>query len=531
MRPYIRFMLVGLMSAGLLAACGGGDPPITDRSESDSSSGGDGGGGNGGGGNGGGGTTGRGISYVPLSVFESYRDFSGFDQDGMFRGDGELPLITRYAISPVDASTLLPVSNAVVGDYKVTIDDVDIDASESFPVLQKVLGAKIGLRTALVFDVSNSVSHMDVNALVAEAKAYVAAAQASSNETINSQEFVVWAFGTLVEQLTSGFTSDPAEINAALDLVAVRFNNQTLLGTSSNLHQAIVRAIGRFDGSENSINYVFRDGEVDDPDNFDNNDDANENDLLDLVEADEILLNHMVVFSSGPDTGLAFTADTMSKAIESQSLLKYDASSSGEMRKLKRPVFYYVMGLNAVGQVYPALSALSERTTSLILSGGAYSFSGNLITYQLAAISARVDVDNLYMYRYAFLPRVGDHTAVFSSASATGFNYALTTEYNDDDIRLVPDVAPTTEITGPNGEYISNQELTVASAITLRPVTRWTSTAFGAGDYAWTVLAGAVDGAANGDGTYTVNAVTASPAVLQLTNTVISETYQIILEN
>lgn len=524
MKHHTRLLLLGLLSASLLAGCGGDDPPIVDRGEDSSSGGGGDGGGTGGDGGGSGDGTASGLSYVPLSVFESYRDFSGFDSDNMFQGDEEVPLIDRNLINPIDAATMASVDTAVAGDYKVTIDGVDIDETESFPILQRVIGSQTALRTALVFDLSNSVSEVDMDALVAEAKAYIAASQASSNTTISSQQFVVWAFAEQVQEITTGFTDNAGTLNAALDSVATLFDSQAL-GNSSNLHRAVVEAIGRFDGTENGNAYNFRDGLLDPDDG---------NDLIDWAVADGVRLNQLVIFSSGPDTALEFSQATMGKAIESQSFLKYDTtagSSSDTMRKLKKPVFYYVVGLNSPGTVYAGLSGQAERTTSIVLSGGAYSFANTLIANQLTAIDARIDLDNQYLYRYAFLPRAGDHTSVFSSTNATGFSYALTTSYDHDYISVFGGIVPTVEITGPNGEYISNQTLQVASATTFRPATRWTPATYVPANYSWAVTAGAVTGTANPDGSYTVTAVTGSPATLQLTNTAIGESYQIVLTN
>lgn len=528
MSKFTQLALIGLLPAILLVGCGGGggdgpsidddDVPSIDGSGNVPGSGDD---DDDGDGDGGGSVEASGVSYVPLAIYESYSDFSGFDTDDMFQGEIESPLIKRYVINPINAATMDSVADATASDYRVTIDDVEIDASESYPILQRVIGANVQLRTALVFDLSDSVNAVDMPALVQEAKDYVAAAQASSNGTISSQEFVVWAFGLDVDELTSGFTSDAGVINAALDQVATLYASKAL-GISSNLHQAVVEAVGRFNGDENGVAYNFRDGAGDN------------NDLVDFVRGDAINQTHLVIFSSGPDTALGFSAATMAKAVESQSQLRYDIAAgagSDTMRKLKKPVFYYVVGRETAGQAYSALSDVSERTTSLTLSGAEYSFASGLISNQIAALGARVDLDQIYMFRFAFLPRVGDHTSVFSSTSATGFNYSLTSSFTGDAISPVSPVVPSVEITGPNGEYIANRSLEVSGSITLRPVTRWTPDSFGAGDYSWNVVAGALTGTANPDGSYTVTAVTTSPATLRLTNSVISDSFEVDLTN
>ena len=215
----------------------------------------------------------------------------------------------------------------------------------------------------------------------------------------------------------------------------------------------------------------------------------------------------------------------MTDAIQSQSFISYDLNSTSPdgSVKLYKPVFYYVVGGAGIGETYSALSTLSEATTQLVLSGGAYSFSAGLVQNQIDAIERRVDEDNKYVFSYAFAPRIGDHTAVFSSKSEN-FNYSLTQNFKADD--FVGDGSPGTpaaelpslvEITGPNGEYLASGTASLAEVSTFAPATRWVNTSYGPGDYTWTPTN--LTGTANADGTYTVTAITGSPAVLQLDNT------------
>jgi hypothetical protein len=375
------------------------------------------------------------------------------------------------------------------------------------------------LQTALVFDVSGSVNDVDIDALVAEAKAYVAAAKASTDETVSTQFYTVWAFGQRIEELTTGFTDDTATIEAALDQVVTRYNSGSLGGTS-NLHRVIVEAIGRYN---DDTDYDFSSDGL--------------NDLVDITSRDFFNLSQMVFFSSGGDNVLEMDQDLMTRAVESQSFISYDetSSSSGGSVSLFKPVFYYVVGGNSAGETYAALSDISEVTTQLVLTSGAYSFSAGLVQNQIDAIEKRVDLDNVYIYTYAFSPRIGDHTRIFTSQSAN-FNYSLTADYEKDD--FIGDGSPGTpaqelaslvEITGPNGEYLASQNASLSEVATFAPVTRWVNTPYGTGDYAWTLTGGT--GAANADGTYTVTSIAGASATLQLDNILLGHSTTITVTN
>jgi hypothetical protein len=285
------------------------------------------------------------------------------------------------------------------------------------------------------------------------------------------------------------------------------------------LHRAIVQTIGRY---KDGATYDFSaDGT---------------NDLVDLTTRNLVNLSQLVMFSSGGDTFLEMDQALMTKAIESQSFISYDEASSAADGSVSRykPVFYYVVGGTSVGDTYAALSDLSEVTTQLVLSSGAYSFSAGLVQNQIDAIEKRIDVDNLYIYTYAFAPRFGDHTGIFTSKS-DNFNYSLTGNYKDTD--FVGDGSPGTpaqelaslvEITGPNGEYLASQTASLSEVTTFAPATRWVNTPYGNGDYAWAQIGGT--GAPNADGTYTVTTV-AGATTLQLTNTLLGHTTFIAVTN
>ena len=465
------------------------------------------------------------VSYLPLTVYEKFQSYSGFPSDGLFQGEAQFPLIPVYIINPINASSLSPVTTAIASDYKVTIDDIEIDSSENFPILQKVLGNSTELKTALVFDMTGSTSEVNLAALVAEAKSYISKVQSHSNSIIANQQFVIWSFGESnpalenVNEITTGFTNNAGDLELALEALQLKPN------APSSLHKAIVQAVGRYqdDTATPAIDFA-NDGD---------------NDLLDFVTSDGIQLSQMVIFSSGPDNLLEFEQAKMEEAIQSQGFLKFDPlDPTGSTDNFtNKAVFYYVIGANSPGNTYEALSEVSETTDSLTLSGGAYNFSDDLILKQLNAINLRIDLDNQYIYRYAFLPRQGDHTAIFSSRTED-FNYSLTSQYdsayftdNGFDILGAPafELPSLVEITGPNSEYISGSEASFQSVTTFKAATRWTSEAYLTSDYAWTITGGT--GTSNIDGSYTVTTVTGASATLEVENTARGETAQITITN
>ncbi|MAA59258.1 MAG: hypothetical protein CMK79_03810 [Pseudomonadales bacterium] len=450
-------------------------------------------------------TNSDGISYLPLSVYESFKEFSGADQDGVFASDYDAPWIKSYLISPVASATLQPVANAQVANYSVKVDGIEISPAESFPLLQKVIGVPTSLQTALVFDISGSMSDVSMQALVDEAKTYLAQVQLSSNPMIASQQFTLWVFANEPRELTSGFTNDIGTLNGLLDQIVTLYDAVDL-GYGTSIHRTVVEAIGRY----NKDDYAF--------------DADGDNDLVDRASKNGIALSQLVIFSSGSETSLEMDVETMSKAIQSQAFVKYTRASTSNTRYQYKPVFYYVVGGTAVGETYTPLSVLAEATDNLTLVAGEYSYAESLIANQINAVEERIDLDNQYVYRFAFVPRVGDHQVIFSSKSTTN-SYRLFTDIDGDD--LSPGTgAPIEEltnelieITGPNGEYIANAIIDFSVAQTFRPATRWTTLTYGASDYSWSLSGGT--GTTNSDGSYTVDSVTTPPAVLTLTNNTI----------
>lgn len=562
-----KFMGALVCSTLLMAGCGGsGDG-------NDVNVGGPGGGNLGGGGSTGGGNTGGGstggdsggsgggdtggqtdpnspfdlsssFSYLNLQVLEGFDEFSGEGAGGKFRSSYELPVrgvdpfISHYVMSPVDSTTLLPATNATAEDYVATVNGIEISPSESYPMLQKIIGAPQYLRTALVFDVSDSmrasgVDESAMESLVNEAKAYVAAARASENESIANQEFVVWAFGRDVEDVSNGFQgpADDALTNAALDQVLAHYRQRDL-GSETNLHRAIVQVTGRY--SDLDKGYIFgSDGD---------------NDLIDVATIDATFLSQMVVFSNGRDSFSEMNEQLMINAVQSQAFqfASVDAGNESNTVTLYKPVFYYVTSGVERASASQALSSNSEVVSFLTLANGEYSFATNLVQNQVAAIAKRIDLNQQYVYRFAFLPRVGGpHTEVFST-NTSGFSYSLTTTYSEETMAdtlagAVGSAAEVldslVEITGPNGEYLArdidpfpinfidpriNYTITnvasLADVSTFAPATRWVPGPYVNSDYSWQVLAGACVCATNPDGTFTITSKSTPTVTLQLTN-------------
>lgn len=520
MHSYLRILLLSMLSVVMLTACQGDSPYDGDQDTSTDTPD------DGGGSDDGDGeeeeNTAQGISYVPLNVYEASDTFSGLGLNDVFRTQGWTndadidPVVPAYLVNPIDAATLLSYPAAVATDYTVTVDGIKIDNSESYPLLQKVIGTETYLQTALVFDLSDSVSGVDMTALVDEAKDYLTRVRASTNSTIRNQEFVIWVFADEVREVTDGFTSDAATLDAALDRVIEIHEARSFepedpdygtFGGVTNLHRAIIEAIGRYIEGD----YDFRnDGD---------------NDLVDFAGYNGVLLSQLVVFSSGPDTYLEFSAEQMVASIESQAFLKYDttaAADSGTMTNLHKPVFYYVVGGSSRGTTYSELSTVAESTKAITLAAGAYDFGEDLVSNQIKAIDARVDLDNQHLFRFAFVPRLGTHTVVFKS-NATGFNYSLTSDYADEYMGDIADVGTPeeelislVEITGPNGEYISGSDVPLSEAATFRAVTRWTARTYDGDDYEWSISGGT--GTTNSDGSFTVTDVDDGGAVLTVTN-------------
>lgn len=541
-----KFFSALVCSSLLLMGCSGGDGDtdfnLGGGQQDSGSTGGSGGSGSGGDTGGSGGDSGdsgddpvldgsSNVTYRNLLVFETSDDFSGEGAGGLYQGAGGDFYDIHFPITPIDSVTLEPVDTATADDFVVTVDENPIDPAESFPLLQKVIGAQGQLVTALVFDLSNSMSHANISALVDEAKAYVVAAQAHSDPVIANQLYVVWGFGRDVVNLNEVATGSrdatavTADINDAIDEVLVAWEggaSNRAIGTPSNLHRAIVESIGRYVATYEGTAYDFlSDGA---------------NNLYDRVTPEVTLLSQLVLFSSGIDTFAEMKSALMIEAIESQGLLRFDSevTPTNTEEYLYKPVLYYVIGDESAGDTYALLGENAEVTRDILLTGASYDFADTLIQDQIDAFERRVDLDNMYRFQYAFLPRFGEHQSVFQSNTSDN-NYSLTTSWEEGTIDFTigtpaEEYASLVEITGPNGELLALGQASLAEVSTFAPATRWVTDEYDAeADYSWSIVGGAATLTDNPDGTVTISNITTSPVTLQVTNDVLAHAASVVI--
>ncbi|WP_428241370.1 hypothetical protein [Gynuella sp.] len=529
MQLLFKFSSVFFLVATLFVSGCGGDSIYGD--DGTTSSGGDGGSGDGGGTDGGGtGSGAEGVSYLPLMVLERHKEFSGSDQDDLFQGEGTDPHIWHYMVNPVDAATLAPVSTATESDFLTTVsaegDDPESISSESYPMLQKVVGNPITLNTALVFDLSGSTDGLtanEIDKLIAELKDYLSKARASSNSSIKNQTYTVWTFSDTGNELTSGFTiNNGTNIEAMLDSVATSLKTEFSLTT--DLYRGVIEAMGRYRDSEDDPIYNFRDD--------------GDNDLVDRITANGINLTQLILFSTGEHTPhqSTFNKELIVDAIESQSLLRYPGTTAknlsiDEMDLLKKPVFYYVpKGQIAVAEQDATLAENSEVVRTIDLAQSTVDFADTLIQDQIRAITDRVTAENQYVYRFAFTGRDGEFTVVFSSNSA-GNSYSLTskvsTKKDPSDPEYIPplgtpyeELATVLEVTGANDAYIANADpvagtnrVSISDVNRFYPKLRWVD---GIQSPSFTWVSRPTSSTINSDGSVTVNAISGSSETLTL---------------
>lgn len=447
------------------------------------------------------------VSFVPKAPFERFSSFSDLSEDGVYQGNVVFPLVFQYLITPVSSSSFQPIAGVRASDYLVTINGVPVDPRENFSMLQKVVGAPVSLRTALVFDVSSSVDQIDMEKLIEEAKRYIEQAEQSTNPAVANQEYVIWAFAREVESIIRNFTADNEQINQGLDTVLDRFKTG-VLGSSSNLHRAILQAVGRY---------------VDEGEGLDFRSDG-DNDLVDTTSNTNIRLSQLVLFSAGTDTFQEIEQSLMVDAIQSQGFAKL-GSADIDAELMNKPVFYYVVGGDNSGSAYTALADEAEKVTQLQLQSDRYTFAEGLVNDQISAIEARVNLNQLYLYRFGFLPRLGEHEVVFESPgtdSSRRLTTDVTEEYLEQRINLgtpAEELATLVEITGPNGEYLAESKASFSAVKTFGAATRWVNEAFNADSYEWAILSGAAQGRANANGTFTITSKEPGDVVLQVRNT------------
>ncbi|QQD22490.1 hypothetical protein GJQ54_12235 [Oceanospirillaceae bacterium ASx5O] len=507
----LKFPLAILFSV-LLAACGGSSDSVIPET----------------GGNDGGTDTGTdsgpksSLTYFPLQVFEQGE---GYSDEAVFGGIWFDRLIHGYMIAPVDSKTLLPVSNPQVSEFRFTINGQSIDPVEQGLVMQPVIGLPLTMDTAIIIDTSGSTQAVDKAALVAEVKAYIQTAKASSNTTIANQRFTLWAFGTSVEPLVGFFTSDANILNTALDNLITNWNTR---GVGSAIYEAIVRGIGTYvgngaAGSENEID-LSSDGDNDLVDEYRFNAEYG----LGRTHITRLNLSSVILFSTGKNSLNLFSQESAQTALNWQSFLVYgeeaaeedtgdepadDTSAAPEgMALLSKPLIYV-----AINEVDPALNTMAATTISTTYTSFA-NVAEQIITAQQSAVELRTRPENQYLVRYAVLDRDGEYEAIFSS-NTNGYQYSLTTQLKFNPAVITPEVQPVVEIAGPANAYLANNSVSVARVQRLYPATRWTVTPYSAASYIWTVGGAERDKAA--DGSIAISAADVGKAVV-LTNNSLS---------
>ncbi|MAE35520.1 MAG: hypothetical protein CMH97_09875 [Oceanospirillaceae bacterium] len=509
-----RFYLTALM-AGVLAACGDGDPVVPADEESDP------------GGEDVGGEVSQAVStYYPLHFYITGEGYT--DESDVFQGVWFSPLIHGYVISPVHAETLAPLENPDISNYVVTVDGEPVSASEQGLMMQKIIGLPVNLRTAIILDTSDSNSAaagVSVSALVNEVKDYIAAAQASSNPIIAQQQYTLVAYadaGDGVDALVADFTTDAATLNSALDALPATWGDR---GASSATYEAIVRAVGRYVGTGSG-------GVSADIDLF-------SDDLDDLTEGytyngtffgntayqlTGVSVSNVVLVSAGANTNTqAFNKEDALQALNWQSLLQFveddgsgateddqaDGEADGEAESqnsdtvgIGKPLIYVSV---ADSGVEPA-AGIAELASEVISTNSltSFDFASQVIAAQEAAFDERMFLDNQYLVRFAMFERDGTHETIFQSES-DGYNYALTTDVDmsDGSFLLFPETEPVVEIAAPKNGYLPAGSVSLSDVTSLYPATRWTVATYEAADYSWTV--GGTPRSANADGSITIS--------------------------
>ena len=450
-----------------------------------------------------------GISYYPLAVYEqAISEYNDLDASAFIRDTSD-PFIFNYLIVPVDSQTLEATDEASVDDYLVTVDGTAIETDESFPILQPVLGYQINLLTALVIDTSSSMDSADKDALISELKAYLAAASNSSNSSIASQGFSVWAYAdaTHISCMASSFSNDLDTLEGYLDEIQTNWEAQAY-GRTSATYQAVVEAIGQYNG----------DGSYSDSTGYD----FSSNGCPDLdadTELDSMTLKNVVLISSGSNTVGGFDIDAVETALSWQTKLTYDTSSDDYASAYLNTPLYYVA---LEGDSDDDLAELSESVLTATLSSGSYSFADSLVSAQLDGLEERTqNGDNIYVYRYAYLPRDGEHAITFESqTSYYDFDLEGTVDLTDGSSASIgtpeQELDSLVEITGANDEYLANGVISLADITTLYPATRWTTVEYDGDDYYWTV--DGIERSADSDGAITLTS-SDSGSIVTLTNT------------
>ena len=502
----IAFALLGIIN---LIGCSGGEPLVSPTAADDTTTD----------------TTGpksvsgRNVTFLPLSILETSSAYSGLSEDNVYVTERYFPFIHGVLLAIFDSKTLA-IESGTVDDFIITEDAQVIDPLESFPILQRVGPIPAYLHTAIVIDVSGSVKDsVNLSKIVSESKTLIEQLQASSDPLIANQRFTIWAFARHIRELTSGFTADKAVIDTALDRVLTED-----LGSASNLNQAIVEAIGRYEGAggAGSSSQVF---------NFRDQNGEN-NDLIEGVSTERVQLSSLILVSSGSDNLHVFDDEQVKTAVESQSQVVFsDNADEAVTKNFGKPLIAVLVGNDS--QVSASITDNASNIFNLQKQGGALSFATEVADSQASLIELRRKQDDRYLLRYASTLRQGSHERVITT-DGVDFKNSLTASIDIEGIQdwgmpadvYLANVISSVEITTENDSYLQGF-INVNDTNIFYPSTRWTNSVFAISDYAWTLDGNALS--------YNVatGAVTISPSeitgisTLSLTNTAISETKSI----
>lgn len=463
------------------------------------------------------------VSFLPLMTFESYAAWYDDTNSGVFINYKRSPYITYLTINPVNATTLAPITSAKVTDFSITEDGLPINPKVSFPLLQKIVGNQLSLRTALVINTSGSMAAIDKTAFIQEIKNYVTAAQSNSNYYIANQEFTVWGYsGGSIEE-TGGATRSSAAINLALDEVLAKWESDSYNAGSNHTYDAVVEAIGRYNGPgefTTAPEIEYRDSTtaaVDD------------NDLYDYVTPDYIQASSIVLFSSGIGTPNSFAEGFAKQALESQANKIYEEGvaangSSTDETLLTKPLIYVTPE-----DTDPTLDALAYKTIDASLTGGVYTFASQIVSAQIDSVEEKNALSNQHVLRWASAIRSGSgHSRLVETrTSDEKYGFKLSSEISFDPSSTDAMPTPQVEITGVNNEYIAtnaissdyNSAITYANYISaFYPATRWTNQEFNVSvDYEWEATPSASI-IINADNSASIASGATYPITLKLTN-------------
>jgi len=529
----IRIVTISLFTLALIA-CGGGGSPVKDSSNDSATDNNSTDGGTAGGSSDVTSVSGRNITFLPLSILETSQEYSGSSEDNVFITERFFPFIHGVLLSTFNAKTL-ELQEATIDDFVITEDDQLLDSNESFPILQKVGAIPTYLHSAIVIDVSNSVKDsVELSNIASETKSLIALMQGSDDPVIANQRFTIWVFAGRVKELTSGFTEVKTVLDAALDQIT-NPNLINEISSSSSLNEAIVEAVGRFDGNGEGASdtpFLFRDRN------------GINNDLIEGVSTDRIQLSSLIVITSGDDTLGVFSNEQVKVAIESQSQVVFPSqiSSAGGIeagsitKNFGKPFIAVLVGKDKNREIEASVSSNASNILDLRDSNlTQLRFADKVAGFQKSLIELRKREGDRYFLRYASPFRQGSHERIIKTG-AVDVNYSLTAPIEIGDFQNIgmpseeyfPGIISSVEITTERNEYLQNL-ININNTNIFYPATRWTKTVFANTDYSWS-LNGTPLGSDPITGAVTVaqSAVTGI-STLSLTNNALGETKSIQL--